>query len=240
MLIAADMHTHTLASTHAFSTVKEMAEGAAEKGLTAIAITDHTPGSTDAPHIWHFHNLRKAVPRNLMGVKIIYGAEASIIDYDGNIDFPHEECIALDWIIASLHKDILEPGTFEQNTTMYLKLAENNDIDVIGHCATVGCPFDYEKCLKKFKEYGKLVEINESTIVWKNTRDNYREIIKICKKYDIPVIVNTDAHFYGLVGEVSESEKLIEELDFPKTLIINADWDRLYSYIQSRHGNIFD
>ncbi len=240
MLIAADMHTHTLASTHAFSTVKEMAEGAAEKGLTAIAITDHTPGSTDAPHIWHFHNLRKAVPRNLMGVKIIYGAEASIIDYDGNIDFPHDECIALDWIIASLHKDILEPGTFEQNTNMYLKLAENNDIDVIGHCATVGCPFDYEKCLKKFKEYGKLVEINESTIVWKNTRDNYREIIKICKKYDISVIVNTDAHFYGLVGEVSESEKLIEELDFPKTLIINADWDRLYSYIQSRHGNIFD
>lgn len=239
MLITADMHTHTLASTHAFSTVKEMAEGAAEKGLKAIAITDHTPGSTDAPHIWHFHNLRKAVPRNLMGVNIIYGAEASIIDYDGNIDFPHDECIALDWIIASLHKDILEPGTFEQNTNMYLRLAENNDIDVIGHCATVGCPFDYEKCLKKFKEYGKLVEINESTIVWKNTRDNYREIIKICKKYEIPVIVNTDAHFYGLVGEVSESEKLIEELDFPKSLIVNADWDRLYSYIQSRHGNIF-
>lgn len=239
MLITADMHTHTLASTHAFSTVKEMAEGAAEKGLKAIAITDHTPGSTDAPHIWHFHNLRKAVPRNLMGVNIIYGAEASIIDYDGNIDFPHDECIALDWIIASLHKDILAPGTFEQNTNMYLRLAENNDIDVIGHCATVGCPFDYEKCLKKFKEYGKLVEINESTIVWKNTRDNYREIIKICKKYEIPVIVNTDAHFYGLVGEVSESEKLIEELDFPKSLIVNADWDRLYSYIQSRHGNIF-
>ena len=94
--------------------------------------------------------------------------------------------------------------------------------------------------LKKFKEYGKLVEINESTIVWKNTRDNYREIIRICKKYEIPMIVNTDAHFHGLVGEVSESEKLIEELDFPKSLIINADWDRLYSYIQSRHGKIFD
>ena len=74
------------------------------------------------------------------------------------------------------------------HTNMYLKLAENPDVDVIGHCATVVCPFDYEKCLKKFKEYGKLVELNESTILWKNTRENYIEILKICKKYDIPII----------------------------------------------------
>lgn len=240
MLITADLHTHTVASTHGYSTVKEIAEEAASKGLTAVAITDHTPASTDGPHLWHFHNLHKAIPRELMGVKLIYGAESSIIDYDGNIDFPHEECAALDWIIASFHKDMLAPGTFEQHTNMYLRLAENYDVDVIGHCATVVCPFDYEKCLKKFKEYGKLVEINESTILWKNTRENYREIIRICKKYEIPIVINTDAHFCGIVGDVSESEKLIEELDFPKSLILNADWDKLYSYIQSRHGKIFD
>lgn len=240
MLISADMHTHTVASTHGYSTVKEIAEAAAEKGLSAVAITDHTPASTDGPHVWHFHNLHKALPRELCGVKLIFGAEASIIDYKGNIDFPHDECAALDWIIASYHKSSLAPGTFEQNTEMYLGLAENPDVDVIGHCATVICPFDYEKCLKKFKEYGKLVELNESTILWKNTRSNYLEIMGICKKYEIPVIINTDAHFCGIVGDVTESEKVIEEVGFPKSLIINSDWERLKAYIESRHGNIFD
>lgn len=239
MKIIADMHIHTVASTHGFSTIKEIVDEAAKKGLEAVAITDHTPASTDGPHVWHFHNLHKAIPREINGVKIIYGAESSIIDYDGNIDFPHEECAALDWIIASFHKDMLAPSTYEEHTKMYLKLAENDDIDVIGHCATVVCPFDYEKCLKKFKECGRLVEINESTILWKNTRENYREIIRICKKYEIPVIINTDAHFCTLVGEVNESLALANELDIPERLVVNADWDRLYSFISDRHGRIF-
>lgn len=239
MKIIADLHTHTVASTHGFSTIKEIVDVAAQKGLSAVAITDHTPASTDGPHVWHFHNLHKAIPREVNGVKIIYGAESSIIDYDCNIDFSHEECAALDWIIASFHKDMLKPASFEEHTNMYLKLAENDDVDVIGHCATVVCPFDYEKCLKKFKECGRLVEINESTILWKNTRENYREIIRICKKYEIPVVINTDAHFCTIVGDVTESLKLAEEIGLPEKLIVNADWDRLYAYIQSRHGKIF-
>ena len=38
--IIADLHTHSLASTHAYSTIREMVDSAAEKGLKAIAITD--------------------------------------------------------------------------------------------------------------------------------------------------------------------------------------------------------
>ena len=45
MKIIADMHTHTVASTHAYSTIKEMAEAARDAGLEYLAITDHTPAS---------------------------------------------------------------------------------------------------------------------------------------------------------------------------------------------------
>ena len=41
MKLIADTHTHTVASTHAYSTLQEMVHGAAEKGLFAIGITDH-------------------------------------------------------------------------------------------------------------------------------------------------------------------------------------------------------
>lgn len=239
MQIIADTHTHTVASTHAYSTVLEMAQYAEKAGLAALAITDHTPGSTDGPHVWHFHNLHKALPRELFGVKLIFGAESSIIDYDGTIDFPQEECASLDWIIASIHRNLLAKASPEKITELYLGVAENPYVDVIGHCATVGYEFDYEKCLKKFKECGKLVEINESSIIWKKTSDNYREVIRICKKYEVPVVVNSDAHFCTLVGKFDNALALLAEQDFPERLIVNADRDRLYSFISSKRGNIF-
>ena len=54
MHIVADLHTHTIASTHAYSTVYEMVRGAKAKGLIAIGITDHGPDMKDGPHEWHF------------------------------------------------------------------------------------------------------------------------------------------------------------------------------------------
>lgn len=240
MKIIADLHTHTIASTHAYSTVLENARYAADAGLSAMAITDHTPASTDGPHVWHFHNLHKALPRQLLGVTLIFGAEASIIGYDGTIDFPQEECKNLDWIIASIHRNHLKKSSLEDITRLYEGVAENPYVDVIGHCATVGYEFDYERCLKKFKEYGKLVEINESSIKWKGTSDNYREIIRLCKKYEIPVVVNSDAHFCGLVGKFDNALQMLAEQDFPESLVLNTDMDRLKDHIISKRGNVFE
>ena len=239
MNIIADMHTHTVASTHAYSTVKEMTEAARDKGLEFLAITDHTPLSTDGPHIWHFHNLHKAIPRELFGVKIIYGAESSVTDYEGHIDLPENECKALDWIIGSVHTDILPSGTEEQNTNAYLGLAENPLVDVIGHPANVKFPFDYEKGIKAFKEHDKLVEINESTLLWKNAEGNYRKIIPLCKKYGVSLIVNTDAHFFTAVGQVSRSMELLKEFDYPWELIVNTDRALLLKRINRKNGIIF-
>ncbi|MGN1101159.1 MAG: phosphatase, partial [Huintestinicola sp.] len=231
---------HTVASTHGFSTVKEMTEAAREAGLEFLAITDHTPNSTDGPHIWHFHNLHKAIPRELFGVKMIYGAESSVTDFEGHIDLPDEECKALDWIIGSVHTDILPSGTIEQNTNAYLGLAKNPLVDVIGHPGNTKFLFDYEKGIKAFKEYDKLVEINESTLLWKNSEKNYREIIPLCKKYEVSVIVNTDAHFFAAVGQVSRSISLLEEFDYPHRLIVNTDRELLLERLNRKNGIIFN
>lgn len=40
MLIQADLHCHSLASSHAYSTVDEMAAAARRYGLKAFALTD--------------------------------------------------------------------------------------------------------------------------------------------------------------------------------------------------------
>ncbi|MEG0615213.1 MAG: phosphatase [Oscillospiraceae bacterium] len=241
MYIEVDTHCHTIASTHAYSTVLEMANSAAEIGLKGLAITDHSTGGADSPHIWHFHNMIKAIPRVLKNVNMIFGAEVNIMDFEGNLDFNETELKKLEWIVASMHGTIMKIGTSEDYTNSYIKLAKNPYVDAIGHCAMNNFKFDYEKVLKIFKEYEKFVEINESAINNKAmAKENYIEIVNICKKYEIPVVVNTDAHFCYAVGDVSSSEKLLTELDFPKKLVLNANWDSFKEYIVKKRGNIFE
>ena len=43
MRVEIDTHTHTLASGHAYNTLNEMAQAAADKGLKGLAITEHAP-----------------------------------------------------------------------------------------------------------------------------------------------------------------------------------------------------
>ena len=38
-----DVHTHTLASGHAYNTIMEMAKAASEKGMELLGITEHAP-----------------------------------------------------------------------------------------------------------------------------------------------------------------------------------------------------
>ena len=57
MKILVDLHCHTVASTHAHSTILENIAEAKEMGLEAIAITNHCPPLGDAPNSYHFVNI---------------------------------------------------------------------------------------------------------------------------------------------------------------------------------------
>ena len=54
MHLQGDMHTHTIASTHAYSTITENCQWAEKYGMKGIAMTDHAMKLPDSPHIWHF------------------------------------------------------------------------------------------------------------------------------------------------------------------------------------------
>ena len=85
MKYALDVHTHTIASGHAYSTLIENAKAASEKGIKVLGTTEHGISMPHSPHIWYFNNY-KVLPREMYGVTMLYGTEANIIDYDGNLD----------------------------------------------------------------------------------------------------------------------------------------------------------
>lgn len=50
MKYTVDTHTHTVASTHAYSTIHDYLPIAKAKGIKLFATTDHGPDMADAPH----------------------------------------------------------------------------------------------------------------------------------------------------------------------------------------------
>ncbi len=52
-----DLHTHTLVSGHAYGTVREMAQAAAQRGMALLGITEHGPGIPGTCEPIYFGNL---------------------------------------------------------------------------------------------------------------------------------------------------------------------------------------
>ena len=235
--ISADLHTHTVASTHGYSTVNEMAAAARETGVRLLGITDHGPAMPDAPHLWHFHNY-KILPQEIGGVRMLYGVEANIIDEHGTLDMDARELSFCHWVIAAYHTYCVK---FERTPALvsqgYRKVCENPAVNVIAHPTTDMFPFDYEPVLKCMKEAGKLVELNESSLRWKKgALTNAKTVYALCKKNEIPIVVNTDAHYAGLVGKTPLAEQLLRDLDFPKRLIYSLDPDRLLAIAEANRN----
>ena len=235
MKIVADTHTHTVASTHAYGTIKEMIAEASQLGLYAIAVTDHGPTMPGGPREWYFNNFR-AIPQTYLGVRVLMGAEANISDFSGNLDIEDDILKNLEWIVASVHAPTLDTSVtkpdFETCTQLYLNAAENPYINVIGHCGTPEYAFDYEKVIPVFAEKGKLVEINDSAFKrQKSSIKNCIEIAKICKKAGAPIVVNTDAHFMTELGRADASLQMLEEIGFPEELVINSSVERFERYL---------
>ena len=241
MKIIADTHTHTLMSGHAHSTVMEHIAVAKEKGLKFLAITDHTGIMPGSPEDVYFGTLRTCLPEEYDGVYLLRGCEVNIIDEKGTVDLSAGVLKKLDWVIASIHSFVTAPMDFDQCTRLWTAIAENPDVDVIGHCGEETFKFDYEKVIPLFAKYGKIVEINASSFRTRPTcKENCMTIAKLCVKYGVPLVVSSDAHFAGSVGEVGIALELLEANGIPEEAILNANAKRFAEKLTEITGRTFD
>lgn len=236
--VVADLHCHTVASAHAYSTVTELAEAAADKGMVAVGCTDHGVGMPDSPHIWHFENL-KALPDKIAGVRVLRGVEANVTGFDGRLDMEDKILSSLELVVASMHRYTMPSGSAGQMTQAWLAVAENPYVDIIGHSGAPAFAYDYETVIPVFGKNGKAVEINESTFnVRKSSVPNCRRIAELCKKYNVPIALDSDAHYHLSVGCTSHCAELLRELDFPQELIVNGSVEALSRFFKNRNKTI--
>jgi putative hydrolase len=228
MKYALDVHTHTIASGHAYSTLMENARAASEKGIKVLGTTEHGINMPHSPHIWYFNNY-KVLPREMYGVIMLYGTEANIIDYDGNLDMDDCTLDNMDIVIGSIHDEVYKIGSIEENTSAFINMIKNGKVDIIGHLGNPVVPVDFEQIIKCAIKNDVLIEINNSSFTTSRIGSlrNCTEIAELCKKHGAELIINSDAHFCTKIGEFTEAVNMLESINFPEKLIINKDPDLL-------------
>ena len=109
--------------------------------------------------------------------------------------------------------------------------------------ATSGNPnfdFDHEYIISRCNERGKVVEINNASLnVRAGSKKNCADIARMCMKYEVPIVVDSDSHICFRVGHVEGALEMLEEIGFPEELIINSSMARLDAYFKGpRHGSV--
>ena len=230
-----DTHTHTYVSGHAYSTLMENIQYAKKQGLEILGVTDHGPKMPGGPNIFYFGNL-KVIPREVEGITILKGCEANIIDFNGNLDIPliiQEN--RLDIIIASLHDVCITPGTLEENTNALLGAMDNKFVDIIGHPGNPSFPIDEELVVRKAKEMDKIIEINNSSFRSRpGCEENCLNIARLCKKYNVRVIMGSDSHFCTEIGVLDKAYSLLQKVDMPEELIMNTHKYKIIEYLKGK------
>ncbi|MTI95338.1 MAG: phosphatase [Firmicutes bacterium] len=236
MKIVADLHVHTVASGHAYSTVLENVRAAADSGLELIAITDHGPSMQGGPHVYHFSNLR-VLPRSMFGVEILRGIEANIIDTDGAIDLPERFQKYMDIVLAGFHAECFRPASVEENTRAMVGAIAGGQVDVIVHPGNPAFLIDPETVARAAAENNVALEINNTSLqgaVRKGSRENCSEIAAWVAKSGGKISIGSDAHFATQVGELSGAVDLALKAGIKPEQVLNTSPDLVNKFLRDR------
>lgn len=229
-----DLHTHTIASGHAYNTINEMVQAAAERKLEVLGITEHAPAMAGSCTAMYFMNLMD-LPRERQGIRVLYGVELNIADFEGHVDLSDHVLEEMDLAIASMHSPCFRGGTIEENTRAYLNVMKHPYINIIGHPDDGRFPVDYKALAEGAREHGVLLEVNNSSMspnsFRDNARENYCKMLEYCKEFKTPIVMDSDAHVDLDVGNHTLAQKLLTEVNFPEELIVNTNPELLKKYL---------
>ena len=254
-----DTHTHTLYSRHAYSTIRENATVACERGLELLGTTEHFSSMLFPEQ--HVRNFQYFInlgiwPREVDGVRLMHGCEADIVDLDGNLfgydivvdsditgralerplclrDYVFRGC---DYVVASVHnRKFAEGATVAQATDMYLGALQHPKVFELGHTGRSAVAYDIRTVVAEAARLHKVMEINEHTFEVRGPEvaDTCRSVAEACAELGCQVAVNTDAHICWAIGRMPGALAMLEEINFPQELIVTRSADAFLSALDA-------
>ncbi|MGE4579256.1 MAG: PHP domain-containing protein [Desulfuromonadales bacterium] len=232
LALEADLHVHTVASGHAFSTIGEITLAAAAKGLKAVGMTDHGPALPGGPHPYHFAALR-FIPEYLNGVRVLRGVEANILGKN-KLDLPDPLLDRLDLVLAGFHEGCgFDNKGVKANTRAVLALMENPRVNLICHPGNPNFPLDYAEVVRQAAATRTALEINNASFIIsrRGSVGNCRTIARLCAEHDAPIAVGSDSHIAQGVGEFTEALAVLQEEGVRLEQIVNRTLTSTLSFL---------
>ncbi|GKX61445.1 putative phosphatase YcdX [Pragia fontium] len=231
-----DLHAHTVASTHAYSTVSDYFAIAKEKGIKLFAITDHGPDMVDAPHRWHFQNMA-VIPRMVDGVGLLYGIEANIKNLQGETDCYPDIDRRLDLVIAGFHEPVMPSQGLEGNTQAMIATIASGKVQMISHPGNPKFPIDIAAVAAAAAKHNVALEINNSSFLHSRTGSakNCIEVAKAVRDAGGWVALGSDSHVAYALGGFEKSIEVLELVGFPQERVLNVTPRRVLDFLES-HG----
>ena len=196
--IRGDLHMHTEA-TDGRDTIRQMAEAALARGLSYIAITDHsknlamTNGLDDARALAHIKRIREVDTEMEGRIRILPGIEVDILA-DGALDLDDSTLAQMDIVVASVHSHFNQPA--EEMTARVLRALENPHVRILGHptgrkvLGREPYAINVDTVLKQAAKLGVAVEHNASP-----ARADLNDLhLRLAKQHGCKIVINTDAH----------------------------------------------
>ena len=230
-----DLHTHTIASGHAFGTLFENVKEARSKGIELLAVTDHgptLPGS--APRTYFMCGDR--IPKVIEGVRVLFGVEANIINDEGKLDLSDKILKKLDIVIIGFHYNCgyIDQG-IEKNTKVLIRAMQNPYVKMISHPYISKTEVNIEKITKEAIKRDILLEINASCFLKNRIKDEkmwskLKIMIKILKDNNKKMIISSDAHSPYEIGQFDVVIDKFNELGIDKNDLLNNDKEAVLKF----------
>ncbi len=195
--IQGDLHLHTTASDGTAS-VREMAEAARDRGLTYIAVTDHSQRVSMAHGLnadrlrRHWEEIRR-VNEQIDGIELLCGIECDILE-DASMDLDDDVLAEADWVVGVLHYGLNQPR--DQIMKRLLHAIRHPHVDAIGHPTgrlvnrRAGADVNMPEILQAAADFGVMMEINASP-----KRLDLDDIhAAAAREWNVPIVISTDAH----------------------------------------------
>ncbi|WP_018015839.1 phosphatase [Teredinibacter turnerae] len=246
MKTVVDTHAHTIASTHAYSTVHDYVTAAKQRGLDMFTITDHAPAMPDSPHFWHFGNM-KIFPRIESGIAILRGIEANILP-DGEftiggisqlqtLDIPPGLVPFLDLAVASFHEPVFAPADEKTHTHAMIKAIRSGLCQIVGHPGNPNYPINQEEVIRAARDNNVLLEINNSSFTHSRSgsEKHCMRLLELVDTLDWKVVFASDAHIAYDLGDHSSCIEKARQVGFPEERVVSVSAKRFVDFLGS-HG----
>jgi putative hydrolase len=233
MRIQADLHVHTVASGHAFSTVEEIAREAAARRLRAVGISDHGPALPGGPHIYYFRSLR-FLPPTLYGVRLLKGVEANLMDAKGGLDLPADLLRRLDYVMVGFHEGCgLEPSSSAKNTRALVAAMQQPRVKVLTHPGNPGFPIDVPALVEAARDLGVALEVNNTSfgLSRHGSLETCSALAAAVARAGAWIALASDAHVACQVGEVREAWEVASAAGVAPEQVVNRTYTGLLRFL---------